>query len=406
MTGQERILAAMEGRPSDQVAWAPNINQWFYANKFLKTLDDEIKHCATPIDVLKHLGAEVLTRWDGQIKGRGFPGEHTVFRTCKLRIEWEGEQPPYPLITAFNTYTKGTKIHRILETPCGELKQTWRFTEESCADFEEAYWWKDYDAEFDAVRCFVEDRSYDYFLDDYEAVKKQIGSDGFVIQEIHENPLKMLHWLCGPERAILLMMDHAEQLKELFRIHTRKTLEFVDGLLQKTDVKHFISNDNLDAMLFPPYFFDEFLTEHYQALSDLIHSKGGYFWVHSCGNNYDIAPFIQKCGIDCMEGLTPPPLGNFPLHEAWERIGPDFVVEGGDTCHQQEYFKPDADQVIRAYVEKLFASMKGNPRFIFSSSCNTSPRTPWRNIVALRDAVRELGTAEAYAAAGSAAAAV
>lgn len=35
MTGQERILAAMEGRPSDQVAWAPNINQWFYANKFL-----------------------------------------------------------------------------------------------------------------------------------------------------------------------------------------------------------------------------------------------------------------------------------------------------------------------------------------------------------------------------------
>ena len=393
MTGKERILCAMRGERPDTIPWAPNINQWFYANLFQKNLPAELAACKTPIEVKQLLGAEILTRWDGQIKGRGFPGELTRFRTCKLKVEFEGEPPPYPLITAFNTYTAGTKIHRSLETPYGTLRQTWRFTEESCADFEEAYWWKDFEGEYDAVRAFFEDRSYDYEVADYEATKAAVGEDGFVIQEIPENPLKAFHWLCGPERAILMVMDHGERLKELIAIHTRKTCEFVQHLVDHTDARFFLSNDNLDAMLFPPYFFDEFLYDHYGAVADIVHSKGGYFMVHSCGNNVELAPCIKRCGIDCMEGLTPPPLGNFPLHEAHTRISPDFVIMGGDSCHVQELFREDGPRRIHAFVEELVHSLQGNPHFIHSSSCNTSPRTPWRNIVALRDAIRKYGRA-------------
>lgn len=391
MTGKERIDCVMAGARPDVVPWAPNINQWFYANQYNGTLPDDLRNCRTPIEAVQWLGGEIITRWDGQIKGRGFPGEHVRFRNCTLTTEFEGEPPPYPLITAFNTYTGGTKIHRKLKTPHGTLSQTWRFTEESCADFEEAYWWRDFDEGFDAVRAFVEDRHYDYDTTEYEATKAAIGDDGIIVQEVLENPIKMLHWLCGPQNAILMLMDKGEQLKELFAIHTRKTLEFTQHLIDHTDVKHFMSNDNLDALLFPPYFFDEYLYDYYIPLADLIHSSGGYFWVHSCGNNLDISECIAKSKIDCMEGLTPPPLGNFPLHKAPELIGPSFVVEGGSSCHEQELFGDDGPQYVRDYTKNLFDQMGDNPRFIYSSSCNTSPRTPWSIILALRDAAREFG---------------
>lgn len=386
MTGQERILCAMRGETPDRIPWAPNLNQWFYGNKFNNTLPDDLDGCTTPTEAIQWLGGEVLTRWDGQIKGRGFPGLHTQFSTCRLSLEYEGKAPEEKLITAFNDYTEGTKIHRKLETPHGTLSQTWRFTEESCADFEEAFWWKDFEKDYPAIRTFIEDRHYGCDTTEYDQTKKQIGDSGFVMQELPENPLKMMHWLCGPERAIYLLIDHGPKLKELFDIHTRKTLEFTEQLLEKTDTKFFISNDNLDAMLFPPYYFDDYLYDHYIPLADLIHSKGGYFWVHSCGNNLKLAKCIKKCKIDCMEGLTHPPLGDFPLHEAHERIGPDFVVDGGNSCHEQELFDEDGPQKIRDFSKNLFKQIAGNPHFIFASSCNTSPRTPWQNILAMRDA--------------------
>jgi len=221
-------------------------------------------------------------------------------------------------------------------------------------------------------------------------VDKRRFAHRWVLRQLSSSHLYS-HGLRIVSRLQTMLMDHGEKLKELFDIHTRKTLAFVEHLLEHTDVRFFLSNDNLDVMLIPPYFFDEFLMDHFRAVADLIHSRGGYFWVHSCGNNYELADCIKRSGIDCMEGLTQPPLGNFPLHAAHELIGPTFVVNGGNSCHEQERFEEDSADYVRDYSVALFKSMKNNPRFIYASSCNTSPRTPWRNLVALRDAAREFG---------------
>jgi hypothetical protein len=391
MTGKERLLCAMRGERPDTVPWAPNLHQWFYVNRLLGTLPGELRGCDSPLDVLRHLGAEILTRWDGQLKGRGFPGEHARFRACRLTADWEGPRPDRPLVTAFHTWTDGTVLHRRLETPHGALTNTWRFEPETGADFEESHWWKDFDGEFDAVRAFVEDRHYDVDPRDAAAAQAAVGEEGLVLQEIPESPLKLLYWLAGPENGIFWLSDHADRLAELFAIHTRRTLAYVRDLLDRTDVRLVLSNDNLDARLFPPAYFERHLLAHYRAVADLVHARGGWLWVHSCGRTRALAPWVARAGIDCLEGLTPPPVGDFPLDQAPALIGPRFLVEGGDTCAQQELSGDDAPARIRDYLRALFRSLRGTPRFIFSSSCNTSPRTPWRNILALRDAAREAG---------------
>ena len=103
----------------------------------------------------------------------------------------------------------------------------------------------------------VQDRSYDYEMSEYKRDLAAIGDDGVIMQEIPENPIKMLHWLMGPENAMLATMDFPEKIAELAEIHTAKTVEFVNGLCERTcyeDAPILLSNDNLDSFLFPPMY--------------------------------------------------------------------------------------------------------------------------------------------------------
>lgn len=393
MTGRQRILGALRGEQVDRVPFAINHWQWFYAQQIREAFPESVRHCRTPIEFLKEIGADIITRWDGQIKGRGAWGMHVKFPNCNYQITYSGEPPKLPITTAFNLYDKGSRVHRKLETPYGKLSQTWRFTAEACADFEEEYWIKDFDKDYEAMKFMIQDRSYDYDLSEYERDLTAVGEHGVIMLRIPENPIKMLHWLAGPEKATYFIMDNPDKFRELAEIHTQMTVHFVNEVIKRTcyeDAPLLLSADNLDQLMMPPYFFDLYLYDHYKRVAEVIHEAGRLFCVHSCGNNWDIRHCIRESGIDMMEGLTPPPLGNFPLDRAQEEIGPNFIVEGGMAASHQE-IREGAKNAIDQYTRELFDSMGNKRRFIYSSSCNTSPNTPYDNIMHFRDCCWKYG---------------
>jgi hypothetical protein len=85
-----------------------------------------------------------------------------------------------------------------------------------------------------------------------------------------------------------------------------------------------------------------------------------------------------------------PGLGDWPLHEA-RPLSERLVVCGGMAAAEQELTWPDAAPRIGSGVAALFASRGDRQWFIFASTCNTSPRTPFTTLVAFRDAAREHG---------------
>jgi uroporphyrinogen-III decarboxylase len=95
--------------------------------------------------------------------------------------------------------------------------------------------------------------------------------------------------------------------------------------------------------------------------------------------------------VDCLEGITPPPLGDVELNEARKLAGSEnFVVNGGmDAPHQE--ITEDTEARLHEYTRRQMESMGDKRHFIFASSCNTSYLTPWENLVCFRDAAREYG---------------
>ncbi len=387
MSGRERIMGMLRGEAVDRVPFAINAWHWFYFHQFHRTLPPEYGDCQTPIEFLRRLGADILTRWDGQIKGRAGLGKHVRFPNCRLTREEIGQPIERPATTAFNEYRERDQTRLVIETPEGTLSQRWRFSPDLVTDFDEEYMVKDLDRDLPALRFLVADRAYDFVMDDFRRDLAAVGDAGIIVIEIPENPIKMLYWLMGPQEAMMALMTRGELFGELFERHTELALSFIDGVCARTTADEapvLMSNDNLEAGMMPPYWFDQFLYAHYQRVSERVRYHGRIFAVHSCGKNWAIRQCVRRSGIQMLEGLTPPPVGDFPLELATRELGEDFIVNGG-MSHPIQEAGADAAEVIAAYSRTFFAKMHDTPRLIYASSCQTSTRTPIENIHRLRD---------------------
>ncbi|MGB9606017.1 MAG: hypothetical protein ACPL88_09085, partial [Bryobacteraceae bacterium] len=188
MTGRERILAAFRGELPDWIPFAPNIYYWFYSRQARNALPQEIAWAQHPFDVLRHLGAEILARWDTQyatceVFTAGDYYEESAGRTAFER----------PVVTAFNIYPPGKKERRQrLITPYGTLTCRWELSEEALADLVAEPWWKDW-SEYRAVRFLIETREFVFDAELFRSWVKRVGEDGLVMASVTYSPLKNFH---------------------------------------------------------------------------------------------------------------------------------------------------------------------------------------------------------------------
>ncbi len=386
MTGKQRILAAFRGEPPDRVPFCPNLYYWFYSRKAKRRLPREVADLQHPFDLLRRLGADILARWDTQAATR------EVYSAGEYDERFEGAgSHDEPVVTAFSTYPPGKSIRRrTFRSPHGTLTHTWQWSAEAGADFEAEYWWKDW-SEYAAVRYLLESRDYIFDEDLFRQWRRRAGEDGVVMVHLTQSPLKTFHWLAGPPNASLFLADHPREMQVLARIHAEKALALLRRAVEVPETEVFITLDNLDSDFHPPYFFKDYCADFYRSAAEIVHSRNKIFAVHSCGRNRALLPLVGACRVDCLEGLTPPPLGNVELGQARQLTGYEsFTVNGGMDTPRLES-RENASAVIDRYTRDLFASMGDKLRFIFASSCSTPAPAPWENLVRFRDAALKYG---------------
>jgi len=385
MTGKERILAALAGERPDHVPFVPNIWQWFDVNDFNGTLPEELQGAQNAVEALKRMGADVFSKFDG---GEPVPTYHT----CGHGVDFEGELPSGKhLRVSFTTFEGGTVRRDKIETPFGSLTHTWEYSRESGAPFEVEHWWKDFEREYPAIRHWLADTDWQVDEKAVRAGLDRIGSDGTLIFELLPSPLKQFHWLAGQVNASYFLADHAREMGALAAIHEQKALEYLEKVVDLPDVWVFEVADNVDSLFYTPAYFREFCVPMLRKQAEMIHARGKYLFIHACGRLKVLAPLLLEACLDCVEGQAVPPLGDWPLHEA-RALSERLIVCGGMAAPEQELQGADATDRLDAYVRDTFASMGNKLRFLFGSSCNTSPRAPYKNLLAFRDAAWKFGS--------------
>ena len=59
-----------------------------------------------------------------------------------------------------------------------------------------------------------------------------------------------------------------------------------------------------------------------------IHDHGGLVWVHCHGGMNPVLELFMEMGVDCLNPIEPPPMGDILLSEAKERVKGRMCLEG------------------------------------------------------------------------------
>lgn len=373
MNSRQRILAILEGKIPDRAVFAPNIWQWFEYQKLHGLLPAELEGCRSQLEVMKHLGVDIFSR----------------NLLTDIRTEWIGGhvQTFYSEVEVEETVGQDGRRKITYHTPHGDLSEVYRFDKQGCTLLQDEHLFKDFDTEYEAWRDLFTDRDYEFDHESFRRLEEEVGEDGLVMVGETTTPLKQLHFAARADNTVYLLYDHEKEMVELMEIYAEKALKLIKEMASK-GARAVCSMDNLDSLFYPPDFFERYCSEFFSRAAEICHEHGAWFFSHACGRQRDIMSQVVACGLDGLEGIAFPPLGDIELWEA-KAAGDKFIVEGGLSAVQLEGDVTSED--AECHVKDLFQKMKPFDRFVFSMSCNTSILTKWDTLRYFRDAWLKYG---------------
>ncbi len=243
---------------------------------------------------------------------------------------------------------------------------------------------EDYNNQTALLEELVKTRRWKFKKENLDLIQNEVGDEGVVVAGEFYSPLKMLHLVLGPIHAVYFLMEQPDLAKAILAMHEEAQLDLVRQAMA-AGAKAIMAMDNLDTMFHPPEYVENYSASFYEKASAICHESGAHFFIHACGNQKENLKLISSLGVDGLEGVAFPPLGNVELREAMEMTSDKFIITGGISAMETRDLRTASE--VSAYVKKLFIQLKPyRNRFIFSASCNTSINTPWETLKYFRDA--------------------
>ena len=130
----------------------------------------------------------------------------------------------------------------------------------------------------------------------------------------------------------------------------------------------------------------EFVKPHEQKLAQAVRAAGGIIYTHTCGAIGDRLDLIAETGVNGIETLDPPPLGNVHLRDAKAQYGKRIFFKGNlDSVNV--LLRGTKESVRQATQECLEIGSPGGG-YILSTACSVAPAVAPDNIKVMVETVR------------------
>jgi uroporphyrinogen decarboxylase len=196
--------------------------------------------------------------------------------------------------------------------------------------------------------------------------------------------------LTGFNELIVMMVENKPEveiiLDKLNDIRMRQA-----KLLLEADIDVIYDGDDVGAqntMIISPFLWRKYLKPRYKLLSDLIHSKGKYFFFHSDGWIEPIVKDLVEIGVDILNPIQPETMDPLKIRRL---SGSKVAFEGTLSIQRTLPFGTVED--VREEVERRIREL-GPTGLILGPSHDIQPDTPLENIIAIYDAVGALRGSE------------
>jgi uroporphyrinogen decarboxylase len=372
MTGRQRILTTIAHQEPDRVPISPRVSAWLLATYGDNSLAAELRY---------------LPEMDPMyIVGDGTPNYlldcPDEYHLPEVRVEQRKYQQGNLVVVERTFHTPAGRLSdRIQIPPPGReygVMPTPVKTEHLVKSRED----------LEALRYLLPPINTNFdFLQDY---RQQIGDRGVILVCVRS----ALDHQAGEARSIpQLMLDYYDDrpfFHELLDLFHQRSLEQLRAALEGG--AEFIFGSwyfNSLSVGWSPTIFREVFVPQIRDHVELTHRYGAYYDYYDDGKLNGSMEMIAEAGVDVLETCTPPPVGDFDLARAKERIGARTTLKGYvDLLYVVKHGTPE---LIERTVREAMEIAKPGGGFIIGSSDSFREGTPPENIRAYFEACKRYG---------------
>ena len=308
MTGKERLNNILDKKLGNELAWTSFIDQVTRAG-----MSEEVKKMSI-LEINKLAGLDTMQFGNyglGQELGIPCP-----FKFVTPGVREEDIQGPDGTLKKITTTEWGTL------TASFSHGHPTKYPVETIEDF------RVYKNILQNTYC-QEDTSDNYETGS-QRVNGIIGDDGIYCSTIPESPVQhLLQYKMGVENFNYLLMDHPEEMEELLDIMHQLKCHELEILCRRSSAKCVIPVENTSTAMISPQQYEKYSVRQMRDYADIIHKHGKLAIWHMCGHLKSLLPLIKETGLDGINAVTPPPLGNTHFSDVFDVLGDDFIILGG-----------------------------------------------------------------------------
>jgi len=390
MTKRERLLAAIHHQEPDRVPVAPraqNFYQEYYGcTCWLHELRASREFDFDPFIILEpygHTNHPSLRRSYTNVKNyvRGWADTYQDLLegvSVDLHIE---------------RYPEYTSVRRKIHTPAGTLSDEMR---QYKPDIGYGTWPSPHFVErmikgredLEKIPYILPDPMKAH-LKDVPEIMEIVGKDGLVTVFVPSPVDVRLGDAMGLEGLMLLYYDDENLFLELLRLFQEYTLGQIRACLEAgTEIIYGTWHYAGLSAGWSPRIIREMFMPLVKEQVDLTHSYDAIYYYYDDGKLMGLLDMVKECGVDALTTLCPPPVGDFDLAEAKQRIGDAVCLHGYmDLIY---VIKMGTPEQIRETVREAILTAAPGGGFILGTS-DSIREAPLENVRAYFEAGRTYG---------------
>lgn len=193
--------------------------------------------------------------------------------------------------------------------------------------------------------------------------------------------------IMGLEEALMGMIMAPELCHKLMERATGAISNWAVAQIKRGCDAIKISSPYVGARFLSREYYQEFVVPYERRLAQAIREAGGFVYTHTCGAIGDRLDLLVETGINGIETLDPPPLGNTNLATAKKNFGDKIFFKGNiDSVNVLLFGTPES---IREATRQCLEVGAPGGGYILSTACSVAPGVPPENIRVMVETVRQ-----------------
>ena len=345
MTLRQRIEAVFRGERPDKMVWYGDLTYWHGAHAKIGDLPEKWRGVSGRSRMHRDLGI-----------GEYVPG-------CCAFDAIDGEDVKVTVDEQDGICLK------TWETPVGSLVEKWTYSPLSFSWGHQEFPVKKVE-DLAVVRYIFSQRRFEGRTGRVRQMDEDLKEHGLPVIATHPSAMSTLYksWI-GLMNLSYMLMDAPEEIDETIT-SIRRAQEPMWQISADAPCDYVMLCENFTAESMAGL-FEKYYRRHLTEKIEVFHQQGKKVMCHIDGTLKGLAEKLPTVGVDCLDAVTPKPVGDVAVSELRDLVGPEAIILGG--LPGAMFAPPFTAKDMEAQVRDIIRHHKNTNLFMFGVADQVPP---------------------------------